>query len=811
VQLNTSGQIAITNAAAAIQAVGSTVITDGTWWRVEAKYIAGTTTGSVEVRIFAGDSTTATETITASATDFGTQATEISWGMSFAPSTSYSYWLDNVAYGTIDWIGPSAPSPTFVEIDVAHGLVLGHAATANVFPPVVRPFYEDFEGETDGTAITVGNTNFTRIDTGESELSPGTLEFDTADAAVGSGSGLFTALTTDSSQAYGVFFLDDGPIQFLRFYMKPVTAGPITSLIVQLKGRGGTIDPGGGPSEDPPLPDGVIGGQLAITTGRQIRLRDQSGTNVDGTGMAALPIGEWARVEIMADTTNDVLEVRQFTGANVHGTTPSDSRQFTSYTFVPDTPGWYYGQVGLIHFNNGWTAAFDEPETSAVDWLGPVVTPVDVAVAHGIVLGHSVAAELQADVTVSHGVALGASLSASIRVTCATSHGLVLGHTGVLETTVTVVAAHGLALGHAAVVELTADVAVAHGLVLGHEATLAIAGPAEDVLATISHGIAIQHAATVQLATDVVVAHGVALGHEAEIDIAAGGAVISHGVALGHTAQVQLTADVVVSHGVALGHAAVAHVEAGGAVIAHGLVLGHAATLELHGTVSVAHGLALGHAVSGTLSLALNSTHGLILGHAGVVAVTVRVAVSGQGVALGHDVLAFLGSGVSARVAHGIVLGHAVIGINTPAARVSHGIVLGHDASAALRVRAQGAHGLAFDHHVTALSGNRTQAVVTHGIILGHASAALATVAVASSHGIVLGHAVIGRFVFDVFVEVAHGIVLQHAIRGRIGTDTTLPVVAVGEYAIRAVANGLYVGSDSVGAYVELVTAPGSM
>jgi hypothetical protein len=128
-----------------------------------------------------------------------------------------------------------------------------------------------------------------------------------------------------------------------------------------------------------------------------------------------------------------------------------------------------------------------------------------------------------------------------------------------------------------------------------------------------------------------------------------------------------------------------------------------------------------------------------------------------------------------------------------------------------LRVRAQGAHGLAFDHHVTALSGNRTQAVVTHGIILGHASAALATVAVASSHGIVLGHAVIGRFVFDVFVEVAHGIVLQHAIRGRIGTDTTLPVVAVGEYAIRAVANGLYVGSDSVGAYVELVTAPGSM
>jgi hypothetical protein len=112
VQLNTSGQVAITNAAGAIQTVGSTVITDSSWWRVEVGYVAGTTTGSVEVRIFAGDSTEATETITASATDFGAQATEISWGMSFAPTTTYVYWLDDVAYDTADWIGPEAGGAT---------------------------------------------------------------------------------------------------------------------------------------------------------------------------------------------------------------------------------------------------------------------------------------------------------------------------------------------------------------------------------------------------------------------------------------------------------------------------------------------------------------------------------------------------------------------------------------------------------------------------------------------------------------------------------------------------------------------------
>jgi hypothetical protein len=112
VQLNASGQVVITNAAGAIQTVGSTVITDSSWWRVEAKYIAGTTTGSVEVRIFPGDSTTATETITASATDFGTQATEISWGMAFAPGTAYVYWLDDVAYDDVDWIGPEVGEGT---------------------------------------------------------------------------------------------------------------------------------------------------------------------------------------------------------------------------------------------------------------------------------------------------------------------------------------------------------------------------------------------------------------------------------------------------------------------------------------------------------------------------------------------------------------------------------------------------------------------------------------------------------------------------------------------------------------------------
>jgi hypothetical protein len=635
---------------------------------------------------------------------------------------------------------------------------------------VVRPFYEDFEGETDGTAITVGNTNFTRIDTGESELSPGTLEFDTADAAAGSGSGLFTALTTDSSQAYGVFFLDDGPIQFLRFYMKPVTAGPITSLIVQLKGRGGTIDPGGGPSEDPPLPDGVIGGQLAITAGRQIRLRDQSGTNVDGTGMAALPVGEWARVEMMADTTNDVLEVRQFTGANVHGTTPSDSRQFTSYTFVPDTPGWYYGQVGLIHFNNGWTAAFDEPETSAVDWLGPVVTPVDVAVAHGIALGHSAVAGLQADVVVAQGLAVGHMGTVAATATVVAAHGLALGQSAAAAAATVAAVAHGIAFDETAVAAGGATVVdVAHGLLLGHAAAATVAS--EGVAATATSGIAVGHVATAAAGTGAAVHHGVALGSSA-VAAARIAAVVSQGLTVAHSASGERAATTAQAvHGLTVGEAAELDVGAAGVVAVHGVAVGQSAVVGLHAGADVAHGLVLGASAAAAAQVRAAAAHGVAFTHAAQVT---------------H------GDVVSAQVAHGLELSHQAAAFEQPAARAAHGLVLGHAAQAGAQVAAVAAHGLAVGGQVQVFHGAGVAAQVVHGLVVGHASQAVATFTVAASHGVVLGHATVAAVILDVFAQVAHGLALGHVVSGRVGADTVLPVVAHARFGGPAVANGVY-------------------
>lgn len=239
--------------------------------------------------------------------------------------------------------------------------------------PFVLPFHEDFDAAVaDGTAITVINTNFTRIDRGEA-VDNGTVEFDTAQKVTGDKSMRAQSLATDDSQSYGVFFLDDGPRQFLRFYVYPIAYPAIQSLIVQLKGPGGSVVAGGGPTEDPVMPDGIRGCALSMTTTGQLRLRDQD-NNVLLTNTTALSLDAWARVEMMADTTNDVLELRVFTGANLHGTTPDETRQYTTYTF--DTSDWYYGQVGLISFANGGTVAVDAIATSPTDWVGPATISV---------------------------------------------------------------------------------------------------------------------------------------------------------------------------------------------------------------------------------------------------------------------------------------------------------------------------------------------------------------------------------------------------------------------------------------------------
>lgn len=163
----------------------------------------------------------------------------------------------------------------------------------------------------------------------------------------------------------------------------------------------------------------------------------------------------------------------------------------------------------------GATVSAEEEYIAALLAVAPadVVAGVEVEVAHGIVLGHSVNAEATAQAEISHG--------------------LILGHAAAVEITNEANISHGITLGHALVAESTDQVEISHGIVLGHSLTAETAVEAE-------------------------VSHGIMLGHQMAANVGAGVAVnVSHGIVLGHQLEAVITLDVTVaiSHGIVLGHA----------------------------------------------------------------------------------------------------------------------------------------------------------------------------------------------------------------------------------------------------------------
>jgi hypothetical protein len=77
------------------------------WVRVEFHVVCHPTTGMLEAKFFHGHETTAIETVTASNTNTSTAVNEINFGQWNAETTGGSFYLDEVALGNTEYIGPA--------------------------------------------------------------------------------------------------------------------------------------------------------------------------------------------------------------------------------------------------------------------------------------------------------------------------------------------------------------------------------------------------------------------------------------------------------------------------------------------------------------------------------------------------------------------------------------------------------------------------------------------------------------------------------------------------------------------------------
>lgn len=115
IELNAAHRLVVRDANAAACYTGTTVLTAGTWYRLEWHVVASTTVGQLEAKLFVADSATPFENFT-SAASLNVRA-ETSWvqiGPSFALNPApQSKWFDEIVIGAAadGWIGIAAGTP----------------------------------------------------------------------------------------------------------------------------------------------------------------------------------------------------------------------------------------------------------------------------------------------------------------------------------------------------------------------------------------------------------------------------------------------------------------------------------------------------------------------------------------------------------------------------------------------------------------------------------------------------------------------------------------------------------------------------
>lgn len=107
-RINTSGKLIAVNNDGTATTAGTTTLAISTLYRVEYHVVHSATVGSVQLVLYAGDSASALETITRSATNTLTQSTRMRIGTPLNAMSNFTLYLDDIVAAANAFPGPYA-------------------------------------------------------------------------------------------------------------------------------------------------------------------------------------------------------------------------------------------------------------------------------------------------------------------------------------------------------------------------------------------------------------------------------------------------------------------------------------------------------------------------------------------------------------------------------------------------------------------------------------------------------------------------------------------------------------------------------
>lgn len=199
---------------------------------------------------------------------------------------------------------------------------------------------EDFEGGTDGATVNSTNSIFTTA-------FGTTVTFDDTQSVTGNLSMLVD--TTSSASMVGVEY-GAHVVTYWRMYLH-LDALPAANTYVMAMHASGTKQM-----------------DVRVTPTGAVTVRD--GNVAVWTSATTVAAGEWFRMEGVCDSTAGAQQVRLFTGANVHGTTPDVTSGDVAYSGTAITNG-------TAGASNSTTAKFwiDDYAVDDANFPGPSIEP----------------------------------------------------------------------------------------------------------------------------------------------------------------------------------------------------------------------------------------------------------------------------------------------------------------------------------------------------------------------------------------------------------------------------------------------------
>ncbi len=327
VNVTTTGKVALVNAAGTTVATGATTIATSQWIRIDFHVIANASTGTLEAKLFnSADSNTATETLSVTNTNTGTQFTGYDFGQTAAVANIGPFWIDDLQINNTGWPGPSG------------------------FPSVVAN--NTFDGGTSGTTISTANSGGASGDAWDSvQIDAGSVaQYDTAHVAHGSQSGKFsTNATTTISDVGWTTRIGTQAEMWGRLYLYYTSNAAELNLVRIFNG-------------------GTRVAAFNVQTTGKLLVVNAAGTTV-ATSTNSVTLNQWVRIEvhIIANATTGTIEAKLFN-------TP-DSASATETLSVTNTntgaqfTGYHVGVTRAVAAEGPFW--LDDVQINNTGWPGP--------------------------------------------------------------------------------------------------------------------------------------------------------------------------------------------------------------------------------------------------------------------------------------------------------------------------------------------------------------------------------------------------------------------------------------------------------